>query len=681
MKLQQICSSILAISFVVSCSNTPTPTPSPVATPTVTLKATALSSDTPLPTITQSPSMIFQQDFESGTPSGITIWSKWNVEIDDSGNHIFCNTLSDSWIGGTIGHDTWDDYAIEMKFIFQDLKPNQSISVDSRKNSDSSEKYSGDLHYGGAELNFYAPYVPMGSSTINTKSKTWYTLRVESAGNRFKYFVDDVLLVNTTDDNRQQGFGGFSVSPDTSVCIDDIRVWALTNDGSVVQAPTPSPSSINNTVAARLNSHKYPKLFVQNQELTPSDNFLNEAAYWDIVILDVEAIITKPDYLGSSGTIRRKNPNAVIMTYYSAADIIPDDPNYIRAKFTTLIKPEWYVKDIHGEVYHLFPIEGDIWSPMFNLSTEISIFMPKYLNDNVMVTELVDGVFYDWINESFAFLRHRNDNPPNGYIDINLDGQPDSEEVINKIWSQGTHRMLSESRKVFPVGSLIVGNAGGNGSLWVDPKAKSDDIYLELLNGRMLEGFLSTNSGTGWQESMRAAALMDQAALEPKVPLFMAHGTENGYDYLRYTLASAMLLDGYFALTEGQNWFNSNPYKVSWWYDEYSVDFSTGHAIQSQEAKGYLGFPITDSYNVENKEEILKSLLLNNDGNAARIVWRRDFQNGVVLVNPSGNIKAVELNGQFRKILGIKDPNFNDGSIISKLDLPPYSGIILLDMP
>jgi hypothetical protein len=306
MKLQQICSGILVVSFAVSCNNTPTS----AATPTGTLKAIVLSSVTPIPTVTQSPSMMFQQDFESGIPGGITIWSKWNVEIGDSGNHVFCNAPSEGWIGGTIGHDTWDDYAIEMKFNFQDLKPDQSISVDSRKNSDSSKKYSGDLHYGGVELNFYAPYVPMGGRTITTKTKTWYTLRVEAAGNNFKYFVDDILLANSSDDNRLQGFGGFSVSPNTSVCIDDIRVWALTKDGSLAQVPTQSPASTNNTVASRLNSHKYPKLFIQNQEWAPSDHFLNESTYWDIIILDVDTIITKPDSKCSNNDIlfRSRHP-------------------------------------------------------------------------------------------------------------------------------------------------------------------------------------------------------------------------------------------------------------------------------------------------------------------------------------------------------------------------------------
>lgn len=141
------------------------------------------------------------------------------------------------------------------------------------------------------------------------------------------------------------------------------------------------------------------------------------------------------------------------------------------------------------------------------------------------------------------------------------------------------------------------------------------------------------------------------------------------------------MFDGYFAMTESRTWFNSSPYRDRWWFDEYSVDLSTGQAIKSLEGKGFLGIPLNEGYNVDDKEEKLRLLLLNNDLNAKRRIWRRDFQNGIVLVNPSGNIKTVDLNGQFRKILGIKDPDFNDGSVVTIIDLPPHSGIILLNMP
>lgn len=682
MKIYRLFLSILLIYLVGSCNKKTNLAPS---TPTTVPTSIIVSTNTPpIPTATPGPWILFQQDFESGVPGGITVWNKWNVVLDDTGNHIFCNEPADNWPGATYGHDTWDDYAIQLRVKFLDLKPDQSVSVDVRKNSNSSEKYSGELHYGGEELNFSSPheFLYLGYKEINIESNTWYTLLVEASGNYFKYYINGELIGRNTDDHRQQGFGGFSVSPQTSACFDDIRVWALSRrDVAFVQAPTPLPTT-DIPLAARLDSHKFPKLFIQNQEGSPSDDFMRKASYWDLIILDVEAVITQPDYLGPSGWIRESNPNAVIMTYFSAADILPDDLNYIRTKFISKFNQEWYMHDVHGNIYHLFPVgSGDSrWTQMFNLSTEANTFMPNFLNSNVMNTGLVDGIFYDWINESFAWLRTRSDNPPNSRIDINLDGQSDSEIELNTTWSQGTIEMLKESRKVFPPGTLIVGNGGGNGSLWVDPYAKSDDLYKDLLNGRMLEGFLS-NSGVNWQDSMRAAVLMDQAALEPRIPLFTVYGVDNDFDLLRYTLASALMFDGYFAMTTEPTWFDSPPLKATWWYDEYSVDFVSGQAIQSQDAKGYLGYPLTDAYNFNKRDELLLGLLLANDPTASRQVWRRDFQNGIVLVNPSGITKTLDLKGQYRKILGTRDPKFNDGSIVEKIVLLPHSGIILLNIP
>ena len=59
-------------------------------------------------------------------------------------------------------------------------------------------------------------------------------------------------------------------------------------------------------------------------------------------------------------------------------------------------------------------------------------------------------------------------------------------------------------------------------------------------------------------------------------------------------------------------------------------------------------------------------------------VWRRDFGNGIVLVNPTGESKMIDLGGTFRKIKGFCDPQFNDGSELNSIELPPASGVLLL---
>lgn len=62
-------------------------------------------------------------------------------------------------------------------------------------------------------------------------------------------------------------------------------------------------------------------------------------------------------------------------------------------------------------------------------------------------------------------------------------------------------------------------------------------------------------------------------------------------------------------------------------------------------------------------------------------VWRRDFQNGAVLVNPTGSSVLVEGFGEniYRKIIGLQDPVHNDGGVVDDtLRIPAGDGYILI---
>lgn len=59
-------------------------------------------------------------------------------------------------------------------------------------------------------------------------------------------------------------------------------------------------------------------------------------------------------------------------------------------------------------------------------------------------------------------------------------------------------------------------------------------------------------------------------------------------------------------------------------------------------------------------------------------IWRRDFQNGIVLVNPSSNTLGVPLGGTFTKIAGTVDPATNDGASITQASIPPSDALFLI---
>jgi len=59
-------------------------------------------------------------------------------------------------------------------------------------------------------------------------------------------------------------------------------------------------------------------------------------------------------------------------------------------------------------------------------------------------------------------------------------------------------------------------------------------------------------------------------------------------------------------------------------------------------------------------------------------VYRRDFQNGVVLVNPSGTAQTAPLERQYRKITGTVDPVTNNGQLVTQVTVAPSDAIFLI---
>ncbi len=62
----------------------------------------------------------------------------------------------------------------------------------------------------------------------------------------------------------------------------------------------------------------------------------------------------------------------------------------------------------------------------------------------------------------------------------------------------------------------------------------------------------------------------------------------------------------------------------------------------------------------------------------ATSVYRRDFQNGIVLVNPSSSTLDVPLEREYRRITGVVDPVVNDGSRVTVVTIPPSDARFLI---
>jgi hypothetical protein len=176
-----------------------------------------------------------------------------------------------------------------------------------------------------------------------------------------------------------------------------------------------------------------------------------------------------------------------------------------------------------------------------------------------------------------------------------------------------------------------------------------NDLANPEWRGRLDGGFLEALMGLGWSLESRAgwSRMMERyrAVLRntrpPRIVGFNVHGNPADYHFFRYAYASCLLDDGYFSFTDKSREYSSVP-----WFDEY--DHKLGNA---------LSMPPTAPWR--------------------RDVWRRDFQNGVVLVNPTAAARTVALEPGLARLAGKQDPATNDGTAASEVTLAPKEGIVL----
>jgi hypothetical protein len=59
-------------------------------------------------------------------------------------------------------------------------------------------------------------------------------------------------------------------------------------------------------------------------------------------------------------------------------------------------------------------------------------------------------------------------------------------------------------------------------------------------------------------------------------------------------------------------------------------------------------------------------------------IYRRNFQNGIVLVNPASTPQTVPLERQYRKIQGLVDLAVNNGAIVNQVTVPASDALFLI---
>jgi hypothetical protein len=139
--------------------------------------------------------------------------------------------------------------------------------------------------------------------------------------------------------------------------------------------------------------------------------------------------------------------------------------------------------------------------------------------------------------------------------------------------------------------------------------------------------------------------------------------------YQRFVVGSALLDNGYVQPHAGQ---------YPDWCDECGV---IGHTTsQTLAAKGWLGCPLDEARNPDG--DSLRDVIGAGWADLGTETWTREFDNGLVVVNPTTSTRSVSVGTGWRRILGMYDTGHNSGAVVSSgtVLLQPMDAIVLVRM-
>ncbi len=348
-------------------------------------------------------------------------------------------------------------------------------------------------------------------------------------------------------------------------------------------------------------------------------------ARYDLLILPAEAQIFNQNLFQD---VRRMNPDIIILAYVPTKSYALVWNDRLHDGLRGDLKNEWRLRDAAGNNLSVWPNTYAL-----NLASGWADYLPRYVHDRILSTGLWDGVFYDEASATISWLN-------GGNLDLDLNGVRDAADEADRQWKNGMVRMLKTTRELSGPDPIIITNGD------------SDADLQASVNGRMFENFPTPWEGDGSWSAVEGSYLRLQRQVG-YAPVFVVNGTAGNtgdnarYADMRFGLASALLGDGFFGFDGGDQ-----DHGQLWMYDEYSAS---------------LGKPLGPPRNLTGGGEAIRPGL-----------WRRDFQNGIVLVNSTDREQTAEFEGDFERLHGTQDPVVNNGEISGNARVPAEDGIILL---
>jgi hypothetical protein len=379
----------------------------------------------------------------------------------------------------------------------------------------------------------------------------------------------------------------------------------------------------------------FPKLANYYTKWVLSESDASELAKWDVLVLDPQ---TGENSANIFREIRQKNPDIIILARVAAEEINTSRDNTVgfaggsvRNDLLSQLNDSWYMRDKSGKQLSFWP--GTLLMNLTN-NSGWNDFLPQFVNSRILSSGLWDGVFYDNVWPNITWFN-------SGNLDVKNSGQLETAAQIDKDWLAGNQELLSKSQTLFGGKYLIVVNG------------HDCPQYEPYINGIMMENFPPPweDSGT-WKGAMKTY-FDNKNFLTPYIGIINGNTSNtwapDNYHKMRFYLGSTLLGDAYFSFDYGdQN------HQQTWWYDEYQVA---------------LGTAVSAPINILDKD----------DRAFQNGLWRRDFTNGIVVVNSTNQTQNYSLSDEiFSKINGSQDTIVNNGSRVNFVSIAAQDAIILM---
>ena len=176
--------------------------------------------------------ILFQDDFDDGSPEGWDLGTGWRIEKENNDNYMLRGE-GHNWASPIV--DGWKDYDIQTRFKIISGGFHLSFRMFEQRVSDAElifTRYFLGIHADGLYLakQIGSAFKELSQYPITVTQDNWHTVSINLEGNSIKVFINDEMTIDFADHDEPLLFGAFAFETleDSHAQFDDVVALGLT---------------------------------------------------------------------------------------------------------------------------------------------------------------------------------------------------------------------------------------------------------------------------------------------------------------------------------------------------------------------------------------------------------------------------------------------------------------------